>query len=102
MKSYYAKHQWNDGKEHSCVARRADETGYYGLRASSQKSKSYRIEACMLTATTVLKDQSKYPSLSPNAVRISAMSFVALVLTSPGPIFSKNAGSWGMMEATYV
>jgi hypothetical protein len=55
-----------------------------------------------LTVTTVDKDQTRYPSVSPNAVRIFIISFVALMLISPGPTFSKKAASCTTTEAKYV
>jgi hypothetical protein len=103
MKPDYAEHQGNDGEENTCKAWSVDKTGYNRLMGfKRQGSQGAEFEEEILTAMTVLNDQSRYPSLSPNAVDTKAISFVALVLTSPDPTLSENVASCEITEATYA
>jgi hypothetical protein len=45
----------------------------------------------VLTATILLNDQIRYPSLSPKPVLTESISLLARVTISPGPIRSKKA-----------
>lgn len=88
----------NDGEEDAGEFGRIGETRDDGLR--DRLSIGLGEEGGRLTAMTVERDQMRYPSFSPNAVRIAVMSLLARVLISPGPTFSKNAASCTITEAT--
>jgi hypothetical protein len=105
VKAHDGEHQRYNGEQNSGESRRVDETSQYRLmsvNASVRDCIDTGPRQKSLTPTTVLNDQSRYPSLSPNPVDTSAMSFVALVLISPEPTLSKNVGSCDSTDATYA